>query len=139
MPKLFKLNSDKLVNVSPSKYQIDWFGKSCSKIQKLVKDFLFPFWKHHLVCEEVRIPGSLLRLDIVNFTSKIIVEVSPTSHHGTFNPFFHKHRLNYKKSIDSDFKKLEYAERNGYKFVEITEEDFPLTRQLFIDKFDIYL
>lgn len=137
-----KLNSDKLVYISLKKYKIDWAENGASKLEKKTKDFLRPFWQNCLCGEQVRIPGSLLRIDIVNFTKKICIEISPESHHGKFNPFFHKgNRLNYKNSILRDMQKQTYIEEKmKYKYIELNEDDVNnLSRKMFSEKFNLYL
>ena len=135
--RLFKFKSDKIVLVPLKKYLIDWEGRSPSKIQGEVKKFLHPYWKGCIVCEEFRIPGSLLRIDFVNFNYKIAIEVSPKSHHGKFNKFFHKTRAGYLKAIISDFEKREWLEKNQFRLVDVFDEDMPLTRKFFKEKYDI--
>lgn len=137
--RFYRLNSDKMVWVNINKYKIDWTGKSISRMQTRVKRFLAPFWQSHIVLEEFRIPGSLYRIDILNLTTKIAVEVSPESVHSKFNPFFHKTRSGYVNSIKRDVKKAEWCERNEIKVIEIYEQDFPLTRNFFAEKFNILL
>jgi len=89
--KLPKLNSSTLVSVNIAGYLIDW-DKVVSKPQKQVSDFLRRYWAADCVLSELRIPGSLLRLDIVNVSKKIVVEVSPDSIHKNYNPFMHGDR-----------------------------------------------
>ena len=137
--KLPKLNSSKLVTVNISKYKIDWDTQRASKVQFAAKQFLKPFWVNHLCLEECRIPGSLLRLDIVNLTKKIIIEVSPIQHE-TFNKFFHVNRLGWLKQIKKDYAKVEWAEKAGFKLVELLKEDLDcLSVGLFKEKFNIDL
>lgn len=120
--KLTKLNNDKFINVNLNKYKIDWLGKSPSNSQKLVKQFLYPFWKTHFCCEEYRIPGSLLRIDLINFTRKIAIEVDGPQHE-SYNIHFHRNRLGYYNSIKRDFLKERWLEKNGFKFIRILESD----------------
>lgn len=136
--RLTKLNSSKLVWVSIRKYNINWNKPSASLFQTKVKQFLKSYWQHCVVCEEFRIPGSLLRIDFVNFNNHVIVEASPESVHGQFNPFFHKTRSKYLSSIKRDYQKQQWAEKNGFKFVEIYETD-ELNREFFIKKYNVYL
>lgn len=136
---LSKLDSSKIVNCSISNYLIDWDKKSRSKPQTLVKDFLFVFWRNDCVCEEFRVPGSLLRCDFVNFTKKIIIEVSPEQHI-SFNKFFHHNRLGFLNSLKRDFAKEEWAKTNSFYFCHINNEDLKLlTKDYFKEKFDIEL
>lgn len=134
------LNSKKLQWVNLNPYLIDWNKKSCSKFQTEVKNFIRPFWScGQIVCEEFRIPKSLLRIDLINFNKKIVIEASG-SQHEKFNPFFHNNaKSNYLASIKRDIAKQQWCEENGFKFVEIYEKDLPLTKKFFLEKFDLDL
>lgn len=125
-------------NQSLSKYLIDWDGKSGSKIQFATKQFLKIYWKSHIVVEEFRIPGSLLRCDFINFTKRIAVEVDG-SQHDEFNPFFHNNsRFNYLKSMRRDHKKYEWYDMMNLRTIQIKEKEVKeLSRQFLIDKFQI--
>lgn len=137
--KFFALNSQRQINVNPSKYRIDW-DRKVSGPQKKVKDFLYPYWKNKLILEEFRVPGADMRFDLVNLTDRVIVEVSPNSVHRQFNPFFHKNIFNFKESVKRDFMKREWAEKNKFSFVEIYDEDMPkLSKAWFFETFDIIL
>lgn len=135
--KLINLNR-KEVNINTAKYKINW-DKQISKPQKVVKDFLYPFWKSDNCFEELRIPNSLLRIDLLNITRKIIVEVSPRQHQ-EFNSFLHGNRFEFLASIKRDEQKRVFAELNNYKFVELYESDIKnLSKTLFLEKFNIFL
>lgn len=137
--KLKKLNSDKIVWVKINPYLIDWDGKSASKFQFAVKQFIKPFWTHCICCEEFVIPGSRLRIDLINFNKKLVIEASGEQHND-FNKFFHSNsRMKYRESIRRDVMKQEWCEENEFTFLEIYEKDMPLTKKFFKDKFDIDL
>ena len=137
--KLYKLNSNKIVNLNISKYLIDW-NKSPSKEQKLLQDFLYPFWRHSIILSELCVPGSLLRIDLVNVNKRLCIEYSPESHHGNFNKFFHRHRNNYLQSIKRDFFKYEWIIKNKFSLLELNEEDLNnLNYEYFVKKYSIYL
>lgn len=107
------------VNIYP--YLVDW-DRIVSKPQKKVKDAIRTFWIGCCICEEFKIPSSRLRVDLINFTTKIVVEVSPKGSHD-FNKFFHKRKINLASSKKRDFCKKEWAEMIGFKYVEITDID----------------
>ncbi len=135
---IFTTLKGKKVNVNVGEYLIDW-NKAVSKPQKHVKDFLFPYWKSHVCVEELACFGSLLRLDIVNLTRKIAVEVSPSSTH-SFNKFFHKNRFNFAKAMGREFEKEEWCMKNGFQLVEIFDEDMTtLSPEWFSKKYNIFL
>ena len=138
--KCFKYKSNKTVNFSLSEYAVDWQGDSASKFQTKVKNFLFPYWKSHIVLEEFRIPGCLLRCDFLNYTKMIAVEANG-SQHEKFNKFFHQDsRAKYFQSIKRDFEKIEWLEREGFTVVEIVEGDIKdLSVDFFKLKFNIDL
>jgi hypothetical protein len=129
----------KMVNVSIGQYMIDW-DKTISKPQKRVSDFLRPYWAADCVLSELRIPGSLWRLDIVNATRKIIVEVSPDELHKDYSEFLHKDRAGYLKKLKADGEKLRWAESAGFEYVELDSSDIKnISAELFVEKFGIYL
>lgn len=138
--KLTKISGDGLVNYNIKPYLIKW-DRKVSTPQKTAKDFLKKYWKNDIVCEEFRILGQgLLRLDLVNFTKKIIIEVSPRALHVDYNKFFHNGRGGYLKKLTSDAKKLFWAEKNGFKFCEWYDEDLNnLSKKYLKEKFDLDL
>lgn len=129
----------RIVTKNVSKYLIKWDAECKSKIQKQVKDFLKPFWKPHIVYEEFPVYGSLLKVDILNATLKIAVEVNGPQH-SEFH-FFHNNKpLNYKDSIARDFKKLEWLEKNEFVLVEVNYDEVPtLSKAFFKEKYNIEL
>ena len=137
--RLFDVNG-RLVNKNVTSYAIEWDGKSRSNVQFLTKQFLKTFWKTHLVFEEFPCFGSFLKVDILNSTLKIAVEVHGKQHE-SFNSFFHnKNPANYLKGIKNDFKKIQWLEKNDFKIVEIMEDEAPkLTKEFFKEKFNIIL
>lgn len=135
-----KLNSLKEINVNINKYRIDWEGSSASKIQTAVKLFLKRFWSSHIVLEEFRIPGSLLRCDILNVTKRIAIEVSPSQHY-EFNKFFHNNsNANFLQHIKRDMAKINWLESNDFDVIELNEEDVDnLSSEYILKKFNIKL
>lgn len=124
-------------NVKP--YLIDWEGKSASKGQFKVKRFFKQYWQRHLVYEEFPVYSSRLRVDFLNATRKLAIEYNGVQHN-EFNPFFHKNRMNYFFSIKRDMKKAEWLEKNGFKLIELEEDDIPLLSPEYIrEKFGVYI
>jgi hypothetical protein len=120
--RLLNING-KLVNKNVRNYEIDWDGKSRSKLQFKFKQFFYPYWKNHIVYEEFPVYGSMLKVDLLNATKKIAVEIQGNQHE-SFNKFFHDNsRLKYLQSIKRDVKKEHWLEKNGFKFLELYEND----------------
>jgi hypothetical protein len=120
--RLLNINGS-LVNKNVRKYLVDWESKSRSKLQFKFKQFLFPYWKNHIVYEEFPVYGSMLKVDILNATKKIAVEIQGKQHE-SFNEFFHGHsRFKYLQSIKRDVKKERWLELNEFKFLELYESD----------------
>lgn len=121
-------------------YRVNWDGECRSKIQFEVKKFLQPYWENNYVCEEAPVIGTRLKVDIINFTKKIAVEVQG-SQHEKFNKFFHNNsKLNFLNSIKRDQKKFNWLELNEIKLIEIKECEISLlTHQWIVDKFEIFL
>ena len=120
--RLLNING-KLVNKNVRKNLIDWEAKSRSKLQFKFKQFFYPYWKNHIVYEEFPVYGSMLKVDILNATKRIAVEIQGNQHE-SFNEFFHDHsRLKYLQSIKRDVKKEKWLELNEFKFFELYESD----------------
>jgi len=125
------------VNKNVSRYLIDWDKKSRSKLQFKVKQFLKEYWESHVVYEEFPVFGSRMKVDIVNATKYIAVEVNGQQH-GSFNKFFHNSRYGYFQSISRDVKKEEWLEKNGFDLITIEYDEVEgLTRGFIKEKFDI--
>ena len=114
------------------KYLINWEGKSRSKFQNNVKNFLKSYWVHDIVFEEFRIVGTRLSLDFYNANKKIAVEVQGDQH-VKYVKHFHKNRLKYLEQLKRDQKKLDFCDFNGIKLVEIYSKD-KITASLFGDQ-----
>lgn len=130
----------KVVGKNVSKYLIDWDGKSRSKVQFNTKQFLKKYWKNHIVYEEFPVFGSRLKVDIINATLKIAVEVHGKQH-SSFNKFFHNDsRLNYLKSIKRDVAKEKWLSLNNFQLIEIYEDEVKdLSEEFFKTKFNLSL
>lgn len=137
--RLFDING-RLVNRNVSNYIINWDKKSRSNVQFLTKQFLRPFWQSQIVYEEFPCFGTLLKVDILNATLKIAIEVHGKQHE-SFNSFFHNgNPANYLKGIKNDFKKIKWLEKNNFKLIEIMEDEVPkLDKEFFLNKFDLKL
>lgn len=134
----YRFKSRKQSNVNIANYLIDW-DASPSKEQKVLQDFLYPFWKNKVVLAEFRIPGSKFRIDILNLSDNIAIEYSPDSSHD-YNPFFHKSRTEYILRVKADIDKIKWLENSGFKVIELKKEDlFQLSKLFFIEKFGILL
>jgi len=125
--------------VSHTKYSIEWDHPSKSAPQFATKQFFKKYWIADVVCEEFKIPGSKLRIDLINFTKKIAIETSGRQHE-KFVKFFHKNRVGFLKSIKRDFEKINWIESNGFVFLEIYDfETKDLSAELMAEKFNLIL
>ena len=120
------------------KYLIKWNKKSRSQIQFKVKQFLKPYWENQIVYEEFPVYGSKMKVDILNATKKIAIEVQGKQH-TEFNKFFHKTRGNYLESIKRDHQKREWLKLNNFKLVEIEEEEIKKLSKSFFKSIGITL
>ena len=124
-------------NVTP--YIIRWDGPSKSKLQFRVKQFLKPYWQGHIVYEEFPVYGTALRVDILNATLRIAIEVNGPQH-SEFHYFHNSQPLNYLAGVKNDVKKMEWLQRNDFIFIEINyDEVSTLTRKFFLEKFGVKL
>jgi len=123
-----------------TKYLIDWDKPSRSKIQFKTKKFLEPFWGCHVVFEEFPVYGTRQKVDILNATIKVAVEVQGKQH-SSFNKFFHSNsRSKYLDSIKRDVLKREWLESNKYKLIEVEEDEVnDLSRSFFEKRFGLKL
>jgi very-short-patch-repair endonuclease len=130
----------RVINKNVFKYLIKWDAKSKSNLQRKTKQFLKDYWQNHVVYEEFPVFGSRMRVDFLNATKKIAVEVHGPQH-SEFNKFFHNDsRLNYLKSIKRDVKKEEWLALNKYTFVEIYHDEVEdLSVEFFKDTYNIIL
>lgn len=129
----------RLVNKNVSKCLIDWDGKSRSKLQFSVKQFLKKYWSHHIVYEEFPVFGSRMKVDIVNVTKYIAVEVNGKQH-GSFNKFFHNSRHGYFQSISRDVKKEDWLSSNNFELIVIEYDEVDsLSHEFIEEKFGITL
>ena len=135
--RLYNING-KLVSKNVVKYRIDW-EKSCrSKIQFEVKYFFKDYWANHICYEEFPVFGTRLKVDLINFTRKIAVEVQGDQHN-QYNKFFHGgSRDKYLASIKRDMKKINWLEMNEFKVLEIETKDIKsLSRSYIFDTFGV--
>ena len=135
--RLLNING-RLVSKNIDKYRIKWDGPCRSDIQFNVKRFLYPFWRNFLCYEEFPVFGTKLKVDIINLSKKIAIEVQGPQH-TNFNKFFHNNsRVNYLNSMKRDHKKLEWLELNSFKLIEIVKEDMDkLSPEYLFDLFKI--
>lgn len=134
---LTKLNSDYKVRVNILNKKINW-DKAPSKNQLILQKFLQKYWGDNIVCAEWYIPGSKCRIDIINFTKRIVVEYSPESHHVNYNKFFHKNRHNFHRALMRDYEKSLWCEKNGFALLELNEKDIDnLSVKYLTEKFGI--
>lgn len=131
--RLLNING-KPVNKNVKKNLINWDGKSRSKLQFEFKQFFYPFWKNHIVYEEFPVYGTMLKVDILNATKRIAVEIQGCQHE-SFNKFFHDDsRLKYLESIKRDVKKEKWIEINNFKFLELYEYDLKKLSPQYIEE-----
>ena len=136
--KLTKLKNNSLVPINVNKYLINW-DKAPSKGQLELQKFLVKYWKTDLVLAEMRVPGSQLKIDILNATKNIIFEFDG-AFHTQFTPFFHKNRTGYLNSMKRDYVKEDWAARNGYTLIRIESADLSnLSYDYFKEKHSILL
>jgi len=134
----FKDLNGRLRFLNVERRRIKWNAPSLSKFQYGVKQFLKPYWQNHIVYEEMRMVGTLLRLDLYNATKRIGIEVNG-GQHKDFNKFFHNNsQLNYLKQLRRDHKKYLWCEKNNITLIDIYPDDLPLTKSFF-DKLNVSL
>lgn len=130
----------KLVKKNVERYRIDWDKPCRSNIQFVTKQFLKPYWLGHVVYEEFPVYGTRLKVDIINLTRKIAVEIQGKQHH-EFNKHFHKNRpYEFRQSMKRDVQKCEWLELNGFLLLEVLEDEIELlSEEYFFKKFGVSL
>ena len=125
----------RLVAKNVQKYRINWNKKCKSKIQFKIKKMLEPYWKNNIVYEEFPVYGTKMKVDILNATKKVAVEVQGRQH-TEFNKFFHNNsRAEYLQSIKRDHEKALWLQKNDFKLIEITEEEINTHSEEFLLKY----
>jgi hypothetical protein len=136
--RLLNING-KLTNKNVTRFLIEWDKKSRSIAQADVKKFLYPYWKNNIVYEEFPVYGSLLKVDILNATRKIAIEVHGPQHED-FHYFHNNSRASFLKGIKNDEIKSQWLLKNNFTQVIIyTKEISQLSKEFFEEKFNITL
>ena len=135
--KLYDITG-RLVNRNVGRYKIDWDAKCRSKFQFEVKQFFKSFWFGQICYEEFTVYGTRMKVDLINMTKRIAVEVQGAQH-DEFNKFFHNNsRATYLRSITRDSDKRKWLENNDFKVLEILPKDLPeLSRKYIKEKFSV--
>ena len=130
----------KLQSKNVTKFLIDWEGKSRSKLQFKAKQFFKTVWENQIVYEEFPVFGSRMKVDFLNATKKIAIEVNGPQH-SSFNKFFHNNsRMKYLDSLKRDHEKSLWLEQNSFTLVELEKKDVEtLSRELLCEKFKIII
>ena len=116
------------------RFRVNWGAKCRSKIQFQVKNFMKKYWENHVVYEEFPVYGSRLKVDLLNATTKIAIEVQGKQHH-EFNKHFHSNsRFKYLQSIKRDVKKSQWLEKNNFLLVEVMQDEVPCLNEEFFEK-----
>lgn len=128
----FRNLEGRLHEVDTVSRKIKWKGKSPSKYQKSIKDFLYNYWKNDAVLEELAIrtsyKSSVLRFDFFNLSKWCIVEADSDLHIRE-NSHFHQKEDAFLDAVNRDIIKDEWAKVNNIKVVRIYQSDFPLTKE----------
>lgn len=137
----WKLKNGKEITFNPSKYRLRDWNNAPSRPQLKVQLFFYEYWKNDVVLKEMVLPKSgKKRYDLVNLTRRIIVETSPDEVHLQFNEFMHGSRAGYLKKLKSDYEKMQIAELNGFKFIELNNVHLEnLTKEMFLKEFGLEL
>jgi very-short-patch-repair endonuclease len=108
---------------SPHKYKINWDAGCRSKLQKEVKDLLYPFWFSDVVFEELPVVGTRMTIDFYNASKKIALEVDGAQHY-QYNKHFHAgSRQNYLKQLCRDNEKEVFCEKNDITMIRVLQSD----------------
>ena len=133
----FKNIFGKEVNKTINRFLVDWNRPCKSKVQFNVKKFFQNCWHTHVVVEEFPVFGTRMKCDLINFTKKIAVETHGLQH-DKFVKHFHKTKTGFKNSVKRDLQKYTWLEMNGFRIIEIFENELTsLSPEWIKEKFDI--
>ena len=133
----FKNIFGKDVNKTINRFLVDWDKPCKSKVQFSVKKFFEYCWSTHVVVEEFPVFGTRMKCDLINFTKKIAVETHGLQH-DKFVKHFHKTKTGFKNSVKRDLQKYKWLEMNGFRIIEIFENELiNLSPEWIKEKFDI--
>ena len=133
----FKNIFGKEVNKTINRFLIDWDKPCKSKVQFNVKKFFEHCWCTHVVVEEFPVFGTRMKCDLINFTKKIAVETHGLQH-DKFVKHFHKTKTGFKNSVKRDLQKYQWLEMNGFRIIEIFENELiNLSPEWIKEKFNI--
>ena len=96
-------------------------GKSKSHFQYSVGQQLVKQYPHDMIFEEVRVPGDGFILDFFIPSVNLVVECHGRQHTEHVK-HFHKTKQDFHKQQDTDQKKRDWCELNGYRLIEIYDE-----------------
>ena len=134
--RLLNING-KSVSKNVSKYLIDWDGISKSKLQFKVKLFLKNYWYKYICYEEFPVYGTRMKVDFLNASKKIAIEVHGRQHN-EFNKHFQGNRSGFYFQIKRDADKMDWLGKNGIRLIEIYEEEIPkISEGFFLEKFGL--
>lgn len=133
----FKNIFGKDVSKNINKYLAKWDAPCKSRVQFNVKNFFRQYWENHVVVEEFPVFGTRMRCDLINFTKKIAVETHGMQH-DKFVRHFHRTKTGFKNSVKRDLQKYAWLEANGFRIIEIFENEIHLLNADWIkSKFDV--
>jgi len=131
--KFFDLNGREKNLKNYRRYLVDWCGGTRSKGQTALKKFLYPYWQHDCILEEMPLVGSRMTFDIVNYTKKICIEFDGAMHHRYIEHFHGSRVSKFLGQVKRDLKKEDWAEINNYSLIRINSEK-ELTYEYFLSK-----
>ena len=81
-----------------------------------------------------------MKVDFLNATKKIAIEVNGPQH-SSFNKFFHNNsRMNYLESLKRDHQKSLWLEQNNFTLIELEKEEVDkLNREFIREKFNVII
>lgn len=108
---------------SSHKYRIDWDASCRSKLQKSVKDLLYPYWFADVVFEELPVVGTKMSIDFYNASRQIALEVDGAQHY-SYNKHLHQgSKHNFLKQLKRDNDKELFCENNEITMIRVLQSD----------------
>lgn len=115
----------KVIGLNNKEYNLKLSRKTkpSSSLHEKVRQILKAEHPMHLFYEEVRIPGSKLKLDFYVPEYNLMIEVQGRQH-DEYVGHFHKNKFGFVSSLKRDKMKREWCELNNFKLLELRDGDW---------------
>jgi hypothetical protein len=93
-------------------------GKNKSGLHLNIREYLKSNYPHHIIYEEVRLPGVKLSVDFFMPELSVMIEAQGKQHY-EYVKHFHQNRLGWLSSRQRDLQKKKWCELNQIRLIEV--------------------